>query len=44
MVALFNQSAVKKGSFAGTKPLRIDGTRDKARNAKSEVGAVDEKS
>ena len=44
MLALFNQSAVKKGSFAGTKPLRIDGTRDKARNAKSEVGAVDEKS
>lgn len=44
MLALFDQSADKKGSFAGAKSVRIDGTRDKARSTPADADSVSEKS
>lgn len=44
MLALFDQSADKKGNFAGAKSLRIGGTRDKTRPASSNTDSASKKS
>lgn len=44
MLALFDQSADKKGNFAGAKSLRISGTRDKTRPASSNTDSASKKS
>ena len=44
MLALFDQSAVKKGHFAGVKPLRTDDTRDNAKATPINADSSGEKS
>ena len=44
MLALFDKSAVKKGNFAGVKPLRTDDTRGNAKSTLINVDSSGEKS